>query len=410
MEIRTCAACALTFEKGETVCNKCGNALITVNQEPADKESVKADFERLKEQAKSYSMADVKSGDWFVSFLRYALDTYTKKVTPEYFRAQYPNLPRDAIVDRRIALAKRYAMIEGGLSAGAYTAAVAATIGTAGGASPLAAPAAVASFVADLLYTTRLQLHLAYDISVLYGYPIDMEDPEDLYDLVRIAFGVKAGEALRSTAGKLAPEAVRQGVKAVITGSRLVWLKALPVVGKYLLQRNIIKFAIPAVGVPLSMGLNYWSTGSVATVARQVYRDKAAIREKSGDIAGATEENPLLALKAIWLVIWADKETSPEESWLLNDLTESMEKSQEGAGAVATFKDIVDLEPSEIYEELRRAGPEFRRAVYEAACVAAAADHKLQSEEKPVLKSLADACGVEFNEAALKKQAKEGLV
>ena len=163
----------------------------------ADQESMKAEvskeLDELKDHAKQYSVDEIKSGAWFVKLLNYALETYAKRVNADYFREKYPHLPADAVIDRRIALARRYASVEGALSAGVYSLAVAATIGTQGGASPVTIPAAALSFVADLFYTTRLQLHLAYDISVLYGKPVDLEDPEDLYDLVRVAFGVKVG-------------------------------------------------------------------------------------------------------------------------------------------------------------------------------------------------------------------------
>jgi hypothetical protein len=45
-------------------------------------------------------------------------------------------------VDQRIKMAARYAALEGGLSASAYSAAVVATLGSAGGASPVMLPAA----------------------------------------------------------------------------------------------------------------------------------------------------------------------------------------------------------------------------------------------------------------------------
>ena len=87
-------------------------------------------------------------------------------------------------------------------------------------------PAAFATIVVDLFYTTRLQLRLAYDLSVLYEKPVNMDDPEDLYSFLRVAFGVKAHEVLRGAVAKVAPEAVRQGVKAIFTGGRLQLVKS----------------------------------------------------------------------------------------------------------------------------------------------------------------------------------------
>jgi hypothetical protein len=148
---------------------------------------------------------------WLQSSLQVALKKYREKVNAAYFQEKYPGLPADAIVDRRIDLAQKYAV--------------------------------------DLSYTSLLQLRLAYDINVIYGKPLDYDDPEDLYDLLVLAFGIKAGEAFSQSLQKLSPEAVRILIKKTITDSSLKQLKALPVVGKFLLQRNLIKMAIPVVGI-----------------------------------------------------------------------------------------------------------------------------------------------------------------
>ena len=123
--------------------------------EPDEQERsvVEQELDAIREEIKGERFEDltndIKSGDWFAKLLRSALRTYSEKATPEFFANKYPGLPPDAVVDRQVALAQRYAAIEGGLTASAYTVAVASTIGTAGGASPLMAPAALAAFSVD---------------------------------------------------------------------------------------------------------------------------------------------------------------------------------------------------------------------------------------------------------------------
>ncbi len=73
-------------------------------------------------------------------------------------------------------------------------------------------------------------------------------------------------------------------MKNIAKGSVLAWLKALPVVGKHLLQRNIIKFSIPAIYIPFSIVINYYSTGKIGNTAKQIYRDRAVIEEKIKEI------------------------------------------------------------------------------------------------------------------------------
>ncbi|GAH32672.1 unnamed protein product, partial [marine sediment metagenome] len=107
-----------------------------------EREAVEAEREELRGFINDLTGDDIRTGNWFTKLLAHALNSYTEKVDWQYFQERYRGVPADGIVDQRIKMAARYAAIEGGLSASAYTATVVATIGTAGGASPLTLPAA----------------------------------------------------------------------------------------------------------------------------------------------------------------------------------------------------------------------------------------------------------------------------
>ena len=371
------------------------------------KSEVAAEFEKLRKLAEATPINDMQSGSWFATVLQYAMSTYTKRVNAEFFRQKYPDLPRDAIVDRRIVLAKRYSALAGGMTASAYTAAVAATLGTAGGASPLTLPAAAAAFAADLFLITQLQLKLAYDLAILYDHPIDIEDPEDLYELIRVAFGIKTGEAFRNAAMKLAPEATRVGVKVVASGSRLAVLKSLPVVGKHLLQRNIIKFAIPVVGIPLSASINYFTTGSVASVARRIFRGRAATQLAAEEIAQDTLGSPLLALQVVYLMAQADGLVTGEEASLMQALATHYLDGGEAGDAVEKFASVLHLSESEVFAHISKTDTETRQMLYHTAVIAASADASLHRKEWQLLKRLAPVCDVVYDWRAVKAVASE---
>jgi hypothetical protein len=380
------------------------------NDESTVRDAVREELESLKKLASSFTAEQIKSGEWFAALLRYALETYAREATAEFFQRKYPGLPADAIAHRRIELAKRYAMIEGGLTASAYSAAVAATIGSGGGASPLTLPGAALSFSTDLFYCTRLQLRLAYDLAVIYGHPVDMDDPEDLYDLIRVAFGIKAGEALRAALPRVAPEAARQGVKAVIKGPVLAMLQALPVIGRYLLQRNIIKFAVPLVGIPLAMKLNHWQTGKVGEAAKEIFRERSMIREVGEAIVGGTEVEISLLLRALWLVSMADEHVSEQEARLLRNIIEVLADDAANAEALQQFQQMVDLDRGRFESDLRAAPADVRRRVFEIACEVAVIDREVVAKEIAVLKRLGELCGETVDEARLKTWAKRGRV
>jgi uncharacterized membrane protein YebE (DUF533 family) len=350
---------------------------------------------------------DVKSGGWFPKLLASALRTYTKKATPEFFVNKYPGLPPDAVVDRQVALAQRYAGISGGLTASAYTAAVAATIGSGGGASPLTVPAAFTSFTVDLFYVTKLQLRLAYDMSVLYGKPADIDDPEDLYDLLRVAFGIKATEVAASAISRAAPEVVRLGVKSVAKGAALASLKTLPVIGKKLLQRNLIKVGIPLVGIPLAVGMNVWCTGAIASTARQIYRDKALADEKARQFIDYSADDGLL-VSVVWAAIRADRVTTREEMCLLKDMVRFADETE---GLDTARGDLgVDIDVESLFVRAAALGQDERANLFEAALLAVTIDRKVHKNEREFLERLAAAIDVEWDPNCLRAMIRKNQV
>lgn len=350
----------------------------------AEREAVEREHAKLREFVDTLSMADIRSGNWFEKLCAYALQSYTEKVDWQYFQSKYPGLPADNIVDQRIRLAARYASLEGVISAGAYTGAVAATIGSAGGASPVAVPAGVASVMVDIAYLTRLQMHLAYDIAVLYRVPLDLADPEDLWKLIRVAFGIKVGEAVGGGAMRAVPLMVRPMVRRFISGPNLAAVRALPVVGRHLLQRNIIKIGIPLVGIPLAAGINFYSTKVIGAHARTIFRNEARIIEIADKLC-ARSRNPHLLLWVALTVIRADGKTSEDETVLLQHLVQKLEAHHNLVDE--EFSQVIDLEPSAVWAKVRSASGD-KSDLVEVAELVAAVDGAVNKHELRVLQEL----------------------
>jgi hypothetical protein len=363
-------------------------------------------LEEIKNFFRKMLPEDLHNGAWFEKLLYFALYNYQNKVTADYFQKEYPGLPPDAIVDLRIALAKKYAAISGGTTGAAYTAAVAATIGTAGGASPLAIPAAITTLVADLGYTSLLQLCLAYDISVLYGHPLDYEDPQDLTDLINLAFGVEAGATLQRGLQRYAPEFYRVFIKKTVAGSSLASLKALPVVGKYLLQRNIIKIGIPVVGIGLGVGLNYYMTGQIGKRARTIFRRRAAIEEAVRDFPLDEVQNMRQLLDLIWLAIFADKEATRPEAWYLRAFISRIQEK----GSISDLENYskqVNFDKEKILNQLSICSIEERQTLFNAVCIAVVVDGISTDTELAFVREVAHRADVTLDEEALRELVKK---
>lgn len=353
-----------------------------------EKAAVERESDRLRTFVSNLSFAEVKNGGWFAKLLTVSLATYTQKVDWKYFQDKYEGVPPDAIVDQRIKMAARYAAIEGGLSATAYTGAVAATIGSLGGASPLTVPAAVTTVLVDIAYLSQLQIRLAYDISVLYKVPIDLDDPDDLWKLIRVAFTIKSGELAREGAIKGVPFVLRPLIKRFFSGPVLAAAKSLPVVGKFLLQRNLIKIGIPLVGIPLAVVLNRWTTAIAGRHAKSVFRNEARVVE----FARRTTEqskHPRLLLWVAWLVIKADAKDSDDEASFIRHLIRMVRDQHQVVDD--ELAEVVDIDPHVVWDRIDEEEGDLSDIVA-AAEVAASVDGPINKAEQKILDEIRLRC------------------
>lgn len=273
---------------------------------------------------------------------------------------------------------------------------MAATVGSGGGASPLTVPGAIASFGVDLVATTDIQLKLAYDIAVLYGVPFDLEDPEDLWKLIRIALAIKATEGAPSAISKSAPAFIRVAIRRFYSKGVLDAGKSLPVIGRYLLQRNVIKFAIPAVTIPLTSAVNYWTTKGNGLYARQYLRTEARVKELAARIS-ASVEHPVELMWVMWAIILADGDTDQNERLLLHEVTIRLAESPELEATLDELRNTIDVDYEKVIAMLEALG-EDGKDVYNAAVTAAAINGQVSKEERAVLKLFAEACGITYDD------------
>ncbi|GAA2521573.1 hypothetical protein GCM10010423_12890 [Streptomyces levis] len=357
-------------------------------EDEADRKVVEQEREEIKEFVKGLSANDIKSGNWFTKLIAQAMNSYTEKVDWQYFQERYEGVPADAIVDQRIKMAARYAALEGGLSAGAYSAAIIATLGSLGGASAATVPAAVATMMVDVVFITRLQLRLAYDISVLYRVPLDVSDPEDMWKLIRVSFTIKSGEVVREGVLKAVPALVRPVIKRFYSKAVLSAAKGLPVVGKFLLQRNVIKVGIPVVGVPLAVVLNRYTTLLAGRHAQAVFRNEARVIETAEGLTKRSR-HPQLMLWVAWLVIRAERKIADDEALLMRHLVRLVREQHEVVDE--QLAQLVDVDPAEVWRRLD-AEPGDLSDVVDAAERVATVDGPLTTREKAVIAELRQRC------------------
>ncbi|HEX8510792.1 MAG TPA: hypothetical protein VF635_14995 [Propionibacteriaceae bacterium] len=363
---------------------------------------VRSELDKLRELAQRLSMEQVRQGEWFARLLRFSMDPYVQEVDAAHFDKLYPGFSPEQKVRARVELAARLASVEGGLTAGAYTGAIAATLGSRGAASPVALPSAGASFVLDLLFTSSLQLRLAYDIALIYCVPLDLEDPEDLWRLIQVAFVIKEPALRWRGAGTRAP-LVRATLEKMFTGDPAAATRSLPALGKFLLQRNGVKFAVPGVGVPLSIGVNYWSVNVAGSQASTLFRREARIMDTARRITGKAVDHREL-LWVLWLIVRADSVVHENERLLLKHVSALVGDLDSELSAVAHLDVTSDFD-SKPTAGMAEFTSQDKEALYEAGVAAAAVDGSIDANELSRLRKIADHCSVPFDESAVRQLA-----
>ncbi|WP_218192267.1 hypothetical protein [Brachybacterium avium] len=159
-------------------------------------------------------------------------------------------------------------------------------------------------------------------------------------------------------------------------------------VGKFLLQRNIIKIGIPLVGVPLFVGLNYYSTRAVGAHAREIFRDDARIIELAGKLSERTRHPHLLPWVAM-IIILADGRSTDQETFLLKHLVQQLRErhqveDEEFAAAIA-------FDPLEVWRRVQ-AEPGDKSDLVDAAEAVAAVDGVSNRKEQRAIADLTARC------------------
>lgn len=424
-----CPACGKQQPYDNRFCAQCGKELhASATSSPHNDEAtesgenmlsqIRTEIDDLKAIAASFGIDRIRDGTWFNEFIRAMLSSYSARIIAgggiEFFRSKYPGLTQEQIATKLSELATRYAALAGGASGATASAAFAATIGSAGGAGIVAVPAGVTAITAEMLYTTRLQLRLVYDLSTIYGYPIDVDDPEDLYRAFCMAYGVafttgNAGVVVKATA----PEIARAQIRGLIHGNtaaiQQVAIRLLgPRIGRQITQRAILRAAVPVVGIGISATWNYASTNAIATSARHGLRSVGKLRDAVADVAHVLKTNPddaAIVLESMLLVIMADGRFDQYEQEVFDCVVRQLNVPPE---ALARIEERVGVSATIVEQRLRAIeDSELKTTLATCLQLVAVADGQVVDTEVEVLRRLHAALGRELDLEQLREQANQ---
>ncbi len=365
------------------------------------KAQVSKELEDAKTLAKTLNFEEVKSGQWFIKLLQQVVRAYDRNARASYFQKKYPGLHPDEIADILTSVTVKYATIAGAIAGGAATANEIAAISSAG----LTVPLFVGTIGAEMLYLSNIQMRLVLDMSVLYDLQLDTEDPEDILLIFGYALGVAPVEALGKGLQGAARAGTTDAIKKVVSKGTLEALKKFGKrIGLNLLQRNIIKYAVPVASAAVGSGYNYIATKSIGKIAKTHFKNRGKVTDELRAVISRKNIYDLAIPAAAMFMAQVDGNVSSKEKELYRAMLSRMSFEDH---TPADFNRLVSEEHSILDAVSQIEDAELRKALIELLTLMAVYDGILANEEREFLTSAAEKMDVALDIEQVEKRAKE---
>lgn len=378
---------------------------MTEHQNGPEKETIKAQVSQglgeAREFAKSLDMEQVKSGEWFVKLLQKVVQAYDRNARAEYFQKKYPGLPPDEIADTLISVTARYATVAGGVAGATASAAQVSTLTTAG----MTAPIFVGAVGSEMIYLARIQLRLILDLSVVYDLQLDPDDPEDILMVFGYAMGVAPTELIGAAARQAARGGTHTLVKKYVSKSVLKAVQSFAKkLGFKILQKTILKYAVPIASAAVGGGYNYVSTRSLGSIAKVHFGNRRKFTNELQNLVSRKNAYDLVFPAAAMYVANLDGELSPKELELYRAMLSRMSFDDH---TPEDFQRLLDNEADLIEAVAGIEDPLVRRSLMEVMTLMAVCDGELADEEREFLSDVAVRLSVPLDMAEVEKRAEE---
>jgi len=354
---------------------------------------------------------------WFEKFVINILRRYASSATADRVFAKYAGLPRDIVAEQYIKQQARVAALAGAVSSAAITGAVllsgAAVVSTVGiPALAITLPAGIAAFGAEMAYTLRLQVRAAYDLCLLYGVPLDPDDPEDLWNIFLIGLGVKGGESVGRAIQQLVPKITQQQVRRVLRAGLIRrriqnWFAknvSREIAARYLAEGFLLKVAVPGVSIALGAGWNYVSTLGIGRGVRSRVRGTGMSIERVNQLELPLDVPPEAILATALNVIATTSRVHENEMAAYRRLGARIQELHPEFDPQALGDTWLDQEQW-LSQLATIDGIDEQEAILAVAETMAVLDGRVRRPEATLLKKMCRLFGVKFDRRRLNAQA-----
>ncbi len=373
----------------------------TIPEDEALKTQVASELDQAKQLAKSFNIEDVKSGEWFTQLLQKVIRAYDRNATAAYFQKKYPGLPPDEIAEILTSVTVRYATIAGAVTGVVASANQISALASAG----MTAAIFVGAIGAEMLYLAQIQMRLVLDLSVVYDLQLDPEDPEDVMMIFGYALGVTPtamlGRGLQVAAGAGAKGAVKQYIskgtlKAVQDFARRLGIR--------ILQKTILKYAVPLASAAVGSSYNYVTTKSVGRIAKAHLKNRGKVTDELRVLVSRQNTYDLAFPAAVMYVAQADGQFSSKEKEFYKAMLSRMSFDEHSQ---AEFQKMIASEDNILPAIADIEDVEVKHGLMETLILMAIYDGELADKERAFLEGIAECLQVSLDMAEIERRTQD---
>jgi hypothetical protein len=291
--------------------------------------------------------------------VRWTLDHHATRVNAATLPSRYGIGPASEQAARCVRRATRQAAAIGATAGAIVSTVELLDVFTLGASMALAAPL----ITADLGATLRTQLCAAYDLALIHGAPLSLDDRDDCHIALMTALGAKPSDALATESAALLPTTLAHGARKLLrSGMQKTLVVALHRVARPWLAKRVTERAllglVPGVNIPLAAGINGYFTRRVVNAANEQMKLRAAIARPLLRLVDAGVA-PLVVLGAV-----ASTLSTPDRAGRTGPWTDAELTTLQTALAIARVRDeeaaaldtYFERDPRDVGAELRVRG------------------------------------------------------
>jgi tellurite resistance protein len=269
-----------------------------------------------------------------------------------------------------------------------------------GAAAVVAAPLGLVSVGAEMVYTTALQIDLAFDLASIYGVPFAHDDVGEISTLLALAIGVDlVSEPTKHDklqngqgSGETKPWRIMRQMQRDDFAQR---------VGREMIQQSVARHIVPVASVLVSA---VWNQVVLRRYAQQVHatvKQRVAIVRACRAVQLGDAQHARTILDGAWLLATADGDIEHQEAVALATLIDSLPLPQRISVKEASFPD----DEESWFEEILQLSAAERGVLLNVLAYVAISDGQLSTAERRFLRRLAKALDTHVDLSAIDKMA-----